>query len=229
MRTLINVSVLALSFQIAGCSFLQPKQPLEGVPLEKVINQIKQDLAGTNLSDSTVGGEDVAACGKPEKRFILIRDPKKKPKVTLKLQTVLATDATASAGIAKSPLSAVLLFSGNVSYESKRQVTREQDLEFTILPQIMSIDPQSFSALGKEIYEAEQGILKADHMLTPCLRPTHLSVSITLDVTRTIEADGTIGFKILYSTTAKDVHSTEHKNQVIVDIDYDVDTPPTLN
>lgn len=90
------------------------------------------------------------------------------------------------------------------------------------------VAPDAYSALGKEIDDAEKGILKADHLLRPCLRPTKLSVNVVVDVTKTTTINGTVGFALLYSVSAKDVHSNEQKNQVVVDLTYSPSTGAAL-
>jgi hypothetical protein len=236
VRTLYICTVLIASGLAGGCTCFQARQPLEGVAVEKVINQIKHDLEHTSLSNEVVGDGKIPACGEDGgKPFVLIRDRDTLPKVTLKLQTVRTVDVTGDIGAAKLPVAAIL-FSGDFSYENKRQVTREQDLTFDVVlakdakgKVIQTPVPSSdYSALGKEIDGAEQGVINTDHALSPCLRPKQLTVTVIIDVTRTTTVSGGVGFLVLYAATAKSARSTEQKNQVIVDLTYSKATPAAL-
>ena len=233
MQKLKCASMAVLSATLVGCVSPPSNTVLDGVPIEKVIAQIKADLAKTNIASRTISGTGVSACGASGKSFMLIRskDTTKQPTVTVKLQSVDGTDGTASASVGKLPITPVVLFTANVSYEEKRLVTREQDITFNVLPEPIASDQKEMpendmSEIGKEIFQAEKGVLHSDHGLKPCLQPTHLEVSITFDVTRTKEADSTVGFLLLYSIAGKESLSGEKKNQIVVDINYDKDTPP---
>jgi hypothetical protein len=224
----------ALLAFLTGCAVIPPK-PLEGIAVSKVIDQIKQDLANSSVANLKVGDGTLKACGDDSgKPFVLMRalDP---PTVTMKLSTVKAIDVTAGGGVSKLPVFAIL-FSADTSYESKRQETAEQDLTFAIVrpttkagdPLPVAVPESKYSQLGKLISETELGILGANHELHPCLQPTKLSVNVLVDVTRTVAADGTIGFALFYSVTTKASRSNELKNQIQVDLAYDKNTPPAF-
>ena len=227
-RELIPVLLTGL----AACSTTPSMKPLEGVALSKVVDQIKQDLANSSVADFKVGDGSLHACGDdPTKPLVLMRatDP---PTVTLKLSTVRVIDITGDTGVAKLPVLGVL-FSTDASYEAKRSTTVEQDLTFAIQrpttkqgdPLLVAVPPERYSELGKAINEAELGILGVNHEVRPCLQPTKLSVNVLVDVTKTAAANGTVGFLLLYSVTAKASLANEIKNQIQVDLVYDKNTP----
>jgi hypothetical protein len=222
---------------LCACSAGPSTKPLEGVAVSKVINQIKQDLANSSIADIKIGDGSVHACGDDKKPLVLMRDPSPDhaPTVTLKLSTARAIDVTTGAAIGKLPVLSVL-FSADASYESKHQETVEQDITFAIVrptnggdPPIVVVKPEAYSRLGKEINEAELGILAADHELQPCLIPTKVSVNVLVDVTRTVAVNGTVGFALLYSVTAKTSRSNELKNQIEVDLSYDKTSPAAFS
>jgi hypothetical protein len=232
MQKFGRASVAALLASLSACCTTPSMKPLEGVAVSKVIDQIKQDLVNSSVADIKVGDGSVHACGDdPKKPLVLMRaaDP---PTVTLKLSTARVIDVTGDAGVSKLPVLGVL-FSADASYESKRSTTVEQDLTFAIVrpttkegdPLIVAVAPEKYSDLGKAINEGELGILGANHEVRPCLQPTKLSVNVLVDVTRTVAANGTVGFLLLYSVTAKTSLANDLKNQIQVDLAYDKNTP----
>lgn len=227
-RGLVAVPLMGLG----ACCTTPSMRPLEGVAVSKVIDQIKQDLSNSSVADFKVGDGSLHACGDdPKQPLVLMRAPDP-PTVTLKLSTARVTDVTVGAGVSKLPLLGVL-FSADASYESKHSETVEQDLTFAIIrpttkagdPLLVAVPPEKYSELGKAINEAELGILGANHEVRPCLQPTKLSVNVLVDVTKTVAADGTVGFLLLYSVTAKTSLANELKNQIQVDLAYDKNTP----
>lgn len=227
-RALVAVPLMGLG----ACCTTPSMKPLEGVAVSKVIDQIKQDLSNSSVADFKVGDGSLHACGDdPKQPLVLMRAPDP-PTVTLKLSTARVTDVTVGAGMSKLPLLGVL-FSADASYESKHSETVEQDLTFAIIrpttkagdPLLVAVSPEKYSELGKAINEAELGILGANHEVRPCLQPTKLSVNVLVDVTKTVAADGTVGFLLLYSVTAKTSLANELKNQIQVDLAYDKNTP----
>jgi hypothetical protein len=231
MRHLLVLAATA-QFCLIGCALI-PTKPPEGVAVSKVIGQIKQDLSHSSVANSSVGDGSLSACGDESgKPFVLIRASDPPPTVTLKLSTAKAIDVTAGAGLSKLPVLAIL-FSADASFEYKRQESAEQDITFAVIrptnkngvsPPVV-VPPDQYSELGKLIDEAELGILGANHEVQPCLQPTKLSVNVLVDVTRTVAADGTVGFALLYSVTAKGSRADEFKNQIEVDLAYDKNTP----
>jgi hypothetical protein len=211
-----------------GCSTVPSTKPLEGVAVSKVIDQIKQDLANSSVADLKVGDGTVHACGDDKGQPLVLMRAADPPAVTLKLSTAKAIDVTVDAGVAKLPVLAVL-FSADVSYEYKRQETAEQDITFLILrptkkngdPLIVAVPPDKYSPLGQLINDAERGVLAANHELHPCLQLSKLSVNILVDVTRTIGANGSVGFALLYSVSTKNSHASDLKNQIQIDLAYD--------
>jgi hypothetical protein len=186
----------ALLTCLVGCSAVPSTKPLEGVAVSKVIDQIKQDLANSSVANLRVGDGSLHACGEDTGKPLVLMRAADPPTVTLKLSTARAIDITGDAG-----------------------VTKEGD------PLIVAVPEINYSQLGKQINEAELGILGANHELRPCLQPTKLSVNVLVDVTRTVAANGTVGFALLYSVTAKTSRSNEIKNQIQVDLAYDKNTP----
>jgi hypothetical protein len=234
MRNLHIWIAIGFALQLSGCACMRPTKPAEGVAIEKVINQIKQDLTKSSVANIIVGDGSINACGDEKKPLTLIRDEATPPVVTLKLQTVRTVDVTTDAGVSKLPVLGIL-FSADASYEYKRQNTVEQDLAFIVLREsvgghslIAPVKPADYSTLGKEIDEAETAILKADHTARPCLRPSKLSVNVVVDVTKTVAVNGAIGFALLYSVSIKNVHSNEQKNTIVVDLTYSPKTGAAL-
>jgi hypothetical protein len=234
MRNLLFWIAIGFALQLGGCACMRPTKPAEGVAIEKVINQIKQDLTKSSVANIIVGDGSINACGDEKKALTLIRDEATPPVVTLKLQTVRTVDVTADAGVSKLPVLGIL-FSADASYEYKRQITVEQDLAFNVVREsvggrslVAPVKPADYSMLGKEIDEAETAILKADHTARPCLRPSKLSVNVVVDVTKTITVNGAIGFALVYSVSGKDVHSNEQKNTIVVDLAYSPKTGAAL-
>lgn len=227
-RSLVAVLLMGL----CACCSTPSMKPLEGVAVSKVIDQIKQDLANSSVADFKVGDGTLLACGDdPKQPLVLMRAPDP-PTVTLKLSTARVIDVTGDAGVSKLPVFGVL-FSADASYEAKRSVTVEQDLTFAIIrpttkvgdPLLVAVPPEKYSELGNAINEAELGILGANHEVRPCLQPTKLSVNVLVDVTKTVAANGTVSFLLLYSVTAKTSVANELKNQIQVDLAYDKNTP----
>jgi hypothetical protein len=224
----LGCGLIAVLLVVLSACTTPSTRPLEGVAVSKVINQIKQDLAASSVADIKVGDGSQHACGDdPNKPLVLMRSPDV-PIVTLKLSTVRVIDVTGDAEVSKLPVLGVL-FSVDASYENKRAETVEQDLSFAIVrpttkagdPLLVVVPQEKYSELGRAINEAELGILGADHEFKPCLQPTKLSVNVLVDVTRTVGANGTVGFLLLYSVTAKTSVANELKNQIQVDITYD--------
>lgn len=104
----ILVVILSLG-GLSGCACMHASQPSEGVAIDKVINQIKQDLAKSSLANLAVGDGSIRACGDDNTPLTLMRDANTPPAVTLKLQTVRTVDVTGDVGVAKIPVLAVLL------------------------------------------------------------------------------------------------------------------------
>jgi hypothetical protein len=236
MNKIAWISATVLSGYLTGCCSFPSTKPLEGVAVSKVIDQIKQDLTNSSIANIKVGDGKLKACGDDSgKPLVLMRalDP---PTVTLKLSTAKVIDVTVGAGASKLPVFGVL-FSADASVESKQQETAEQDITFAnvrpttkagdVVP--VAVPESQYSDLGKLINEAELGILGANHQLRPCLQPTKLSVNVLVDVTRTVAADGTVNFLLLYSVTAKASHANELKNQIQVDLAYDKNTPAAFD
>jgi hypothetical protein len=229
MRKLVGVVVGGGALALAsGCCTTPSSKPLEGVAVSKVIDQIKQDLANSSVADLKVGDGTVKACGDDNGKPLVLMRAADPPSVTLKLSTAKAIDVTGDVGVAKLPVLSVL-FSDDTSYEYKRQETAEQDITFAILrptkpdgdPLIVAVPPDKYSPLGQLINEAEQGVLAANHDLHPCLQLSKLSVNILVDVTRTVGVNGSVGFALLYSVSAKSSNANELKNQIQIDLTYD--------
>jgi hypothetical protein len=233
MRRLVAVAVESGALVlVAGCCTAPSTKPLEGVAVSKIIDQIKQDLASSSVADLKVGDGTVKACGDDNGKPLVLMRAADPPSVTLKLSTAKAIDVTGDVGVAKLPVLSVL-FSADVSYEYKRQETAEQDVTFSILrptkpngdPLIVVVPAAQYSQLGQLINEAEQGVLAANHDLHPCLQLSKLSVNILVDVTRTVGANGSVGFALLYSVSSKNTKANELKNQIQVDLTYDKNNP----
>jgi len=231
MNKIAWVSATVLLVYLTGCCSVPSTKPLEGVAVSKVIDQIKQDLTNSSAANMKVGDGKVKACGDDSGKPLVLMRASDPPTVTMKLSTAKVIDVTVGGGVSKLPVFGVL-FSADASIESKRQETAEQDITFAIVRPTnkagdlipVAVPESQYSDLGKLINEAELGVLGANHELRPCLQLTKLSVNVLVDVTRTVAADGSIGFLLLYSVTAKGSHSNELKNQIQVDLAYDKNT-----
>jgi len=187
MRTTIVVAALGAAVLLCACAPMQPSPPLDGKPVDELVNDVKDELAEVHWRVRS----SRPACGSAAPREVDLRQGV----VTLTLERVAQASVGGDVRLVALPLGAVgiePLASGD--YARRLARTLVVKLEAAGSAPVVDIDtaPASTRPVAQALNAAIDGFMRSQSR-EPCLRLTALKLTLVLDVER--KAGG--GFRIV--------------------------------
>jgi hypothetical protein len=183
------------SISAASVSAASAPPPAKPILLEAVLEQVKNDVAGTDWSPAMGIGP---ACGtdKPSTRKVVPHSIK----ITLLLLTVKTGEKTINAGGTKIPiplLSVLTSPSGSIDWQTAN--SHQFEMELMVDPQVGNkTSPTNTSELGSVVAGVEYQLLNVPGK-QPCLTPSSMTVTRIVDFKKTIKGGVDFPIKILYT------------------------------
>jgi len=186
---------------LCACTpLVQPEGPIDGKPVDELVNDLKDDLAEVHWRVRSAR----AACGTPAEREVDLRQGS----VTLTLERVAQASVGGDVRLVALPLGSLAIEPlASADYARRATRTLVVKLEAVGAAQVVDLDaaPVASRPVAQALNAAIDGFMRS-RTREPCLRLSALKLTLVLDVERT--AGG--GFRIVVPTLRADAAAGLH-------------------
>ncbi len=198
------VPLLALA--VAGCVSLPAQAPLDGMPIDAFVDDLKAQLRDVHwhVRGSTLGCEGSGV------REVDLRDGV----ITVSMQRIEQVQAGASVKVVAVPLGGGIA-SPSLGADGSRKRTQELTLKLAVAGDAGVVDfdraADTAAPVARAINAAIDGFMRAGGD-KPCIRLTALKLELVVDVAR----DASGGFRVVVPALALDVGAGERRVNTLV-------------